>query len=29
MVPQRDMGYHEGLKKYVLLDQVANDEVAT
>ncbi len=29
MVPQRDMGYHEGLKKYVLLDQVSNDEVAT
>lgn len=29
MVPQRDMGYHEGLKKYVLLDQVPDDEVAT
>ena len=29
MIPQRGMGYHEGLKKYVLLDQVSNDEVAT
>ena len=29
MVPQREMGYHQGLKKYVELDQVAGDEVST
>ena len=29
MVPQREMGYHQGQKKYVLLDQVPNEEVAT
>ncbi len=29
MVPQREMGYHQNLKKYVLLDQVPNEEVAT
>lgn len=29
MVPQREMGYHQGLKKYVVLDQVASEEVAT
>ena len=29
MVPQREMGYHQDLKKYVLLDQVANEDVAT
>jgi sulfate adenylyltransferase len=29
MVPQREMGYHRSLKKYVILDQIPNDEVAT
>jgi sulfate adenylyltransferase len=29
MVPQREMGYHQHLKKYVVLDQVPNEEVAT
>jgi len=29
MVPQREMGYHRTLKKYVILDQVSDDEVAT
>lgn len=29
MVPQREMGYHRNLKKYVLLDQVSDEEVAT
>lgn len=29
MVPQREMGYHQVLKKYVVLDEVANEEVAT
>ena len=29
MVPQREMGYHQKLKKYVVLDQVPNEEVAT
>ncbi|MCP4341724.1 MAG: bifunctional sulfate adenylyltransferase/adenylylsulfate kinase [Desulfobulbaceae bacterium] len=29
MVPQREMGYHQHLKKYVVLDQVPNKEVAT
>lgn len=29
MVPQREMGYHQGLKKYVLLDQIDNEDVAT
>jgi sulfate adenylyltransferase len=27
MVPQRDMGYHKGLQKYVLLEQVEEGEV--
>jgi sulfate adenylyltransferase len=29
MVPQREMGYHQGKKKYVLLDEVAEEDVAT
>ncbi len=29
MVPQREMGYHRNLNKYVILDQVPDDEVAT
>jgi sulfate adenylyltransferase len=29
MVPLREMGYHRSLKKYVVLDQIPNDEVAT
>jgi sulfate adenylyltransferase len=29
MVPQREMGYQLNLKKYVVLDQVPNEEVAT
>jgi sulfate adenylyltransferase len=29
MVPQREMGYHRSLKKYVILDEVPGDEVAT
>jgi sulfate adenylyltransferase len=29
MVPQREMGYHQNFKKYVFLDQVPNEEVAT
>ncbi len=29
MVPQREMGYHQEKKKYVLLDEVAEDDVAT
>ncbi len=29
MVPQRQMGYHRNLQKYVLLDQVPDEEVAT
>lgn len=29
MVPQRQMGYHQELKKYVVLDQVEESDVAT
>ncbi len=29
MVPQREMGYHGSLKKYVILNEVPGDEVAT
>jgi sulfate adenylyltransferase len=29
MVPQREMGYHRSLKKYVILDDVPSEEVAT
>ncbi len=29
MVPQHEMGYHRSLKKYVILGEVPNDEVAT
>lgn len=29
MVPQREMGYHQELKKYVVLDEVGEEEVAT
>lgn len=29
MVPQREMGYHQDLKKYVVLDKVDEDKVAT
>ena len=29
MVPQREMGYHQDLKKYVVLDKVGEEEVAT
>jgi sulfate adenylyltransferase len=29
MVPQREMGYHQDLKKYVVLDNVAEEQVAT
>lgn len=29
MVPQREMGYHQDLKKYVVLDKVREEEVAT
>lgn len=29
MVPQREMGYHQEQKKYVLLDEVAEKDVAT
>ena len=29
MVPQREMGYHRSLKKYVILNQVPDEEVAT
>lgn len=29
MVPQREMGYHRGLKKYVVLREIPDDEVAT
>lgn len=29
MVPQREMGYHRNLKKYVLLDQIPDEQVAS
>ena len=29
MVPQREMGYHQGLKRYVVLDEVPREEVST
>lgn len=29
MVPQREMGYHQGLKKYVILDDIGEEDVAT
>lgn len=29
MVPQREMGYHQDLKKYVVLDNVEEEQVAT
>ncbi len=29
MVPQREMGYHQELKKYVVLDKIAEEQVAT
>lgn len=29
MVPQREMGYHQDLKKYVVLDKIGEEEVAT
>ncbi len=29
MVPQREMGYHQELKKYVVLDNIAEEQVAT